>query len=144
MAITEEARHELFQRFEEVFGHQVAVTFMEHLPPIGAVDLATTADVDELGANLRTEMADLRGELRGEMADLRGDLRGEMADLRMEMRTEFGAVRVEIAQLDTRFVEMFGSFKDELHAELRTANRQVTLALIAAIVTMVIASVGMG
>ncbi len=89
MAVTEESRHLMHVRFAEVVGPDVALTLMEHLPPVGWADVATKADLAHQTAlqreERRAEMADLRGELKAEMADRRGELKAEMADLRAEM-----------------------------------------------------------
>jgi hypothetical protein len=53
MAITEETRHRMYQRLEEVLGPEQAATLMEHLPPVGWADVATKRDL---------EMQDLRFE----------------------------------------------------------------------------------
>lgn len=53
MAITEENRHRMYQRLEEVLGPEQAATLMEHLPPVGWADVATKRDL---------EMQDLRFE----------------------------------------------------------------------------------
>lgn len=77
MAISEETRHRLHLRLDEVLGPEDASTLMEHLPPVGWADVATKRDLDSglalLGAELRGEMA----KLREEMAEFRGDLRSE-------------------------------------------------------------------
>ena len=64
MAITEEARHRLYQRLEELLGADEATTLMEHLPPVGWADVATKRDLDatrrdieHLGDTLRVEFA---------------------------------------------------------------------------------------
>ena len=46
MAITEEARHRMYQRLEEVLGREQAATLMEHLPAVGWADVATRHDLD--------------------------------------------------------------------------------------------------
>jgi len=48
MAISEEARHKLYSRLEEVLGRSEATVLMEHLPPVGWADVATRRDVDAL------------------------------------------------------------------------------------------------
>jgi hypothetical protein len=48
MAITEENRHRLFQRLDQVLGPEEATTLMEHLPPVGWADVATKRDLDVL------------------------------------------------------------------------------------------------
>lgn len=65
MALTEENRHRLYQRLEQVLGREEATTLMEHLPPVGWADVATKRDVDHLGAELRAELrADIERGLR--------------------------------------------------------------------------------
>jgi hypothetical protein len=46
MAISEESRHAMRVKLEEVLGAQVANTVMEHLPPVGWADVATKRDLD--------------------------------------------------------------------------------------------------
>lgn len=92
MAISEESRHRLYGRLEEVLGEEQAATLMEHLPPVGWADVATRRDLDHLGGALRSEMAVLGTELRSEMAVLAGELRVEMAVLGGELRVEMGAM----------------------------------------------------
>ena len=55
-------------------------------------ELATKADLAQLGGELRTEMAQLGSELRAEMAETRAELRAEIN----ELRTEIAQVRGEI------------------------------------------------
>jgi hypothetical protein len=57
VAITEEGRHRLYQRLEELLGAHEATTLMEHLPPVGWADVATKRDVENLGNVLRVEFA---------------------------------------------------------------------------------------
>ena len=44
MAITEENRHSLYNRLEQVLGPEEATVLMEHLPPVGWADVATKSD----------------------------------------------------------------------------------------------------
>jgi hypothetical protein len=86
MASSASARHHLFRTLESVLGDEDAATLMDHLPPGGWDDVATTSDVRVV----RSEIIELRGELKADMAELRGDLaelRGEMADMRFQMVT---------------------------------------------------------
>ena len=67
MPISEESRHELYIRLEQVLGRTEATALMEHLPRAGWVDVATKSDVEALGAALRLEMRANTADLRTEM-----------------------------------------------------------------------------
>lgn len=87
MAITDEARHELYTYLQETIGHERAATLMGHLPPVGWADVATKRDLDNAEQRIKTE-------LRLEMSDLRIEIKAEIAELRVELanlRTEFAA-----------------------------------------------------
>ena len=96
MAITEEHRHRLHLRLDEVLGDREATTLMEHLPPVGWADVATRRDLDHADALRRAEMASLAAELRSEMASLAAELRSEMASLAAELRSEIADLRREV------------------------------------------------
>ena len=65
MAITEESRHRLYQRLEEVLGPEQATTLMEHLPPAGWADVATKRDLDHLAESLGNSLrAEFQRDLR--------------------------------------------------------------------------------
>lgn len=59
MAISEEARHELYQALERAIGHEPATTLMEHLPPVGWADVATRRDLDALESRIEVTEARL-------------------------------------------------------------------------------------
>ena len=61
MTISEESRHRLYLRLEEVLGSEEATVLMEHLPPVGWADVATKRDLDYL---MRDIDAKLGRELR--------------------------------------------------------------------------------
>lgn len=69
MAITEETRHQMFQRLEEVLGHEEAVQMMEHLPPVGWAEVATKTDLAHLSENLEHRITIEMSALRVELAD---------------------------------------------------------------------------
>jgi hypothetical protein len=67
MEITEEGRHKMYLRFDEVLGREVATMLMEHLPPVGWADVATKGDLDHLKTAMDLRFDALRHELRGEI-----------------------------------------------------------------------------
>jgi len=74
MAISEETRHRLYGRLEEVLGPEEATTLMEHLPPVGWADVATKRDldvleerIDSLGERLSHDMGSLESRLDGRL-----------------------------------------------------------------------------
>lgn len=64
MPVTEEKRHRLYRRLEEVLGSEEATTMMELVPPVGWADVATKRDVDNLELAIR---ADLHRELKNHL-----------------------------------------------------------------------------
>jgi len=80
MTMSEEPRHRLYSRLEDVLGPEEAATLMEHVPPVSASELVTR-DV------LQKEMALFRSEIRAEFAEFRGEMRQEFAEFRGEIRT---------------------------------------------------------
>lgn len=104
MSISEQARHQLHTRLEQVLGSDEAATLIAYLPPVGWQDVVTKRDLD-------AAVATLRGEFGGEMGTLRG---------------EFGVLRAEFGELRGEFGELRG----ELKAEIRTQTRSLFLSLV--------------
>jgi hypothetical protein len=90
MAVDEQRRIRLYEAARTVLGEQEAATLMEYLPPTGWADTATKDDLDRLGAELRSELSQLRGELRGELRSELSGLRVEMHDALREQTTRLG------------------------------------------------------
>jgi uncharacterized membrane protein (DUF2068 family) len=89
MTISEQTRHEMYQRLEEVLGAEAAATLMEHLPPVGWADVATKRDLDVL----RADFSLLRADLETTEHRLRADLRAELnAAITSQTRTLMFAI----------------------------------------------------
>jgi hypothetical protein len=56
MAITEENRHHLYTRLEQVLGPEEATVLMEHLPPVGWADVATKRDLEHLETRIDAKL----------------------------------------------------------------------------------------
>ena len=77
MAITEEERHRLYLRLEEVLGPEQATTLMEHLPPVGWADVATKRDIDTLAVATKRDIDALAAKTTAEIQGLGHELRAE-------------------------------------------------------------------
>ena len=155
MAISEQARHQMYSRLETVLGAEEAATLMEHLPPVGWADVATKSDlrteIELLGSGLRREMAELRTEVRTGLASVNGRLsteiglvRGEIGRLRADVGREIGELRGEMVGMRGEFRGELGREIGSLRGELQLQGRNIffqmvglqisSVALIAAVV----------
>jgi hypothetical protein len=104
MATTESARHQLYQRLNEIIGPNEADTLMELLPPVGWAEVATKADLvhhaDQRDAKFNTV-----------------DMRFEQVDARFEQ------VDARFGQIDTRFDRV----EDEMTRRFDLAPRPADL-----------------
>ncbi|WP_457796796.1 coiled-coil domain-containing protein [Methylocystis sp. S23] len=82
--------------------------------------IATKADVDGLGRDLRREMAELGTDLRREITELGTDLRREIAeqgtDLRREIAEQGSDLRREMAELRAEFRGDMADVRREIKA----------------------------
>ena len=89
-------------------------------------ELATKAEVIQLGRTLRTGLADLRTELKTAAADLRAELKTGAADL----RAETAELRTEIMRRPTRTPIDFRYFRRRRLDRRRSDNRSAFRSLI--------------
>jgi hypothetical protein len=115
MVMTEDIRHRLHNRLDELMGPEEATALMEAFPPTGWADVATRSDLDQLATVLRQDIRSSAAELRTEMSDLRGQLRSEMGNLRDEVRTDIGNLRDEVRTHN-------GDLRDEVRTGSASAN----------------------
>ena len=113
MAISEESRHHLYQRLEEVLGPAEATVLMEHLPPVGWADVATKRDLDVLG--MRFDRIDERFT---------------------DVDRRFDEMRDGFAQVNRRFDEIFREFR-----ALLVTVMSVMAVLVAAMMGGVVAAI---
>lgn len=64
MAVSEESRHHLFNKLEDVLGSEDAAVLMEHLPPVGWADVATKRDLDALEDRMDGRLDTVEARLR--------------------------------------------------------------------------------
>ena len=84
-------------------------------------EVAKKVDLRELGADLksdisevRLEIGQLRTELKQDIADLRTELKQDIADLRTELKQDIAEVRIEIGQVKTELKLDFANLKAEV------------------------------
>ena len=126
MAISEETRHQLFQRLEEVLGAEEATTLMEHLPPVGWADVATKRDVDALAAATKRDLDALGAATKHDIADVRRDIH----ELATSTSRDFADVKGDIHELaastNRQFAEMATSTSRQFEERSADARRDTT------------------
>ena len=128
MAISEESRHHLYQRLEQVLGPKEAAVLMEHLPPVGWADVATKRALDALEA--RVDMRFDRVDERFARIDERfTEVDRRLETLDVQMRSGF-------AEVNRRFDETFGEFRS-----LLVSVMSVMAVLFAAVMGAVVAAI---
>ena len=131
MAISEESRHHLYQRLEEVLGPDEATTLMQHLPPVGWADVATRRDVDDLHRRFDDRLSDI---------DRRFDDRFSDIDRRLgAVERRFDSVEKRFDGVERRF-DHFDIRLDQIRSDFRTMTislMSVMALLVGAVITAV-------
>jgi hypothetical protein len=107
MSVDERSRHALYQRFEHVLGREEATTLMEHLPPVGWADVATTRDLDAHAMATKRDLAALAQSNRLEHERLGETSRLEHESLEHKLESRFHAEL--IAQTLTFLLAVLGA-----------------------------------
>jgi len=118
MAISEEDRHHMYLKFEEVLGAQVAHTVMEHLPPVGWADVATKRDLDAQSVLMKHDLDALqvlmKHDLDGQILLVRTDLDAQTALLKKDIE----AVRLSLeGKIDTGLARANAEVLDRLRTQ---------------------------
>lgn len=95
MAITEEARHRMYQRLEELMGADDAATLMDHLPHGGWGDVARQRDLLELERRLELRIENSEQRFR---AELHSTLRAHLLAI-ITANTALAGLAIAVAQL---------------------------------------------
>lgn len=69
MPVDDRTRLNLHRKLQDVLGDEEADTLMSHLPPVTWNEVATRADLDELGQEIRVEMRAGFAEVRAEFVE---------------------------------------------------------------------------
>jgi hypothetical protein len=96
--MTEEQRHELYTRLEEVIGMGAATTLMGGMPPVGWADVATKRDLEHLEARIGHVEAGLAARI--DSLDARLGARIDSLDARLGARIDRLGARID--SLDAR------------------------------------------
>lgn len=152
MVVSEESRHRLYTRLEEVLGADEAETLMEHLPPIGWADVATKRDIDALTVATKRDIDTLREatnhrfDALQEATNHRFDALEEATNHRFDtvelrIRHEFADVRHEIADVKRNMAtrESVTSLSLSFERELRKLTWRVTVTVLTAVSSLAVA-----
>ena len=132
MAISEESRHHLYQRLEQVLGPSEATVLMEHLPPVGWADVATKRDLDamETRMNMRFERVDEKF--------VEVDRRFDEMDRRfVEVDRRFDGIDRRLGGIDRRLDLMDNRF-DRIEHQLAELPREFRSLLISVMTVMAV------
>ena len=78
MTISEESRHRLYLRLEEVLGSEEASVLMEHLPPVGWAEVATKRDIDALAVVTKRDLDALESRMDLKLESVASRIEGRL------------------------------------------------------------------
>lgn len=106
MAIDEDTRYRLHQKFDELIGDEMATALMENLPPAGWGDVARQGDLDQFDQrmSLRFEVVEHRFEAVEYKIDaseqrIRAEVHHEMGLLRQEFAVQTRSLLLTVSGL---------------------------------------------
>jgi hypothetical protein len=142
MAITEKTRLELYLRLEEILGPDQANTLMEHLPPVGWADVATTDDLLQLEARLDTKIDGVESRLDARIDGVASRL--DSVEGRLDAKIDGWGTRLDakIDGVESRLTVAIANLSAEMHSTLRT-NTYLTIGAVAAVGGLISATVSL-
>jgi hypothetical protein len=149
MAISEESRHHLYLRLEEVLGSEEAATLMEHLSPVGWADVATKRDIEGLRESTKRDIEVLRDSTKRDIEALRNhdiaDVKHDIAEVKHDIagvKRDVADVKNEVAAMRAVMVtrEDLAMLRAGIERELSGLSWRFITVLIAA-VSIVLAGV---
>ena len=154
MAVDERARRHLYERLDDILGHEAADTLMEELTFIGREQLARRHDIDLLRrdmdagfAQARTELEAVRAELDGGLDAVRSELRGDFETLRGDfeaLRGDFEALRGDFEALRGESTTASAELRADMATRFDRQTRQIVFAMIGALFTVAALALGSG
>ena len=126
MAISEETRHQLFQRLEEVLGPEEATTLTEHPPPVGWADVATKRDIDALRVATKRDIDAVAFATQRDIQDLKHEIHELAASTQRDIHELAGSTQRDIADVKREIHELAGSTQREIHEAAVGAQRDTT------------------
>ena len=151
MPITGKQRFDLHAALRRVLGEELGDVMIEHLPPVGWVDVALSRDIVAVRGDidsLRRDVIDLKSdvrtlrsdvnELRSDLNELRSDVNGLKSDVN-ELKSDVRVLKSDMRTLRTDLDTFRTEIRGELHRELsgiRSSIRVLTGAMITIAVAM--------
>jgi hypothetical protein len=97
MAVTDEARYQLYQRLETQLGHEEATTLMDHLPYGGWANLANKQDIVRVHERIDVTEKILRHEMAAGFERVHQQMDARFEKVYQQMDARFGKVDGQFA-----------------------------------------------
>ena len=129
MAISEEDRHHMYLKFEEVLGAQVAHTVMEHLPPVGWADVATKRDLDAqsvlMKRDLDAQSVLVKHDLDALQVLMKHDLDAQILLVRSDLDAQSALVKKDLEAVRLSLDGKIDTGLARVTAEVARANAEI-------------------
>ena len=100
-------------------------------------ELATKADLAQLGSELRIEMSELGTELRAEINELRVEMAETRAELRAEIAETRTELRAEIVEASTGLRAEMAATRAELKGDIKLIRWILGIIVIAVVIPLI-------